>query len=315
MATHTKPTDDEIGRWLAGYGSSPLVAVRGIPQGSVNSNFAVATRDRRYFLRIYEEQDLAGATADAALTIALARRGVPTPQPIARTDGSTIASLAGKPAALLPWVEGEMICQRGVTPEVAERVGAALARVHVAGVDELAGASRFGPRELFERLDTIEADARFGEVGVRFREALAACLLARTSELPAGLVHGDLFRDNVLWQRGELSALLDFESASRGAFVFDLAVTVLAWCYGDALDHTLVRAMSRGYHSVRALDERERSGGFEEARFAAVRFSITRVTDYAMRGGVDRVIKDYKRFEARLAALDALGRAGFEALL
>jgi homoserine kinase type II len=130
-------------------------------------------------------------------------------------------------------------------------------------------------------------------------------------------VHGDLFRDNVLWgDEGELAALLDFESASDGVLAYDLAVTLLAWCFGDTLSSPLARAMVAGYEAERPLAVAERAGMLAEACVAALRFTITRVTDYAMRVVTGpRVLKDYRRFLARLDALEALGPSGLSRAL
>ena len=125
--------------------------------------------------------------------------------------------------------------------------------------------------------------------------------------MPRGLIHGDLFRDNVLWAGGWIVALLDFESASEGVFAYDLMVTVLAWCFGDGLDLTLMRALIAGYERVRPLSAEERAGLVAEGCAAALRFTITRITDYAMRvTDGPRVIKDWRRFERRLAQLEGL---------
>src|SRR5678815_5685700 len=123
-------------------------------------------------------------------------------------------------------------------------------------------------------------------------------------------VHGDLFRDNVLWAGDAVAALLDFESAFRGPLVYDLAVLVLSWCYGDAFEPDLARAMVRGYESVRPLTAQEKRALYTETRFGALRFTITRITDYAMRGGEGRVMKDWRRFLARTDALEAMGQSG-----
>jgi homoserine kinase type II len=132
---------------------------------------------------------------------------------------------------------------------------------------------------------------------------------------PQTLIHGDLFRDNVLWQAGEISALLDFESASRGSAAFDLAVTMLAWCFGDDLDPELVSALAAGYASVRPLSTEERDRFFHESVIAALRFSITRITDFELRPKGSGVYKDFRRFLARQRTLERLGPEGLLALL
>jgi homoserine kinase type II len=132
----------------------------------------------------------------------------------------------------------------------------------------------------------------------------------RDRELPRGIIHGDLFRDNVLWHGPELSALLDFESACEGSFAYDLVVTVLAWCYGDDFDERLVRAMYEGYAAKRPLAAGEIAALGTEARIASLRFAVTRITDYTMRRGLgERVMKDYRRFWLRHERVAELGAA------
>jgi len=294
VAVFTKPAPDELAAFVASGAFGKTHEFLPIAGGSVNSNFRLETSSGSLFLRIYEEQDERGAAAEATMVSALAARGVPTPAPCAR------GVLAGKPAAVFPWVEGTMSCQRAVTPERARAVGAALAGVHLAGRDLAAPAHRFGAEALRARLATI--DPAVYPVA-RLARALGDLDAARDPSLPAGLVHGDLFRDNVLFRGDAVTALLDFESAYVGPLAYDLAVTVLAWCYGDALDRALMHALVAGYESVRSLEAAEKRALATEARFAAVRFAITRITDYAMRPAEGRVMKDWRRFVARLDAL------------
>jgi homoserine kinase type II len=131
-------------------------------------------------------------------------------------------------------------------------------------------------------------------------------------------MHGDLFRDNVLWDAGgEIAALLDFESACAGSYAYDLMVTVLSWCFGDELEAGLASAMCGGYDRVRPMSEAEKRGLWAEGSFAALRFTVTRITDYAMRSGATgpRVVKDWSRFMKRFEKLQALGEEGVRALV
>lgn len=303
MAAFTFPSESDLKAFLAAIGIRNFKEYQSIEAGSVNSNFSVIADDKRFFLRLYEEQGEGGAKAELAMLDALARGGVRTPTAV----GQGMA--AGKPAALFPWVEGTMSCQRSVTVERARAVGEGLARVHVVGRALEVARGRFHVAALRDRLRTI--DGRVYPVE-RLAAALDTFEEERVKTLPWGLVHGDLFRDNVLWSGEELAALLDFESASHGPLVYDVAVTVLAWCFGDTFDVPLARALIEGYEHVRALDGAEKRAFYTEARLAAVRFTITRITDYAMKAGPNRVgvMKDWKRFLARLDALETLGPTG-----
>jgi homoserine kinase type II len=310
--------DERDGRaLLEAYGLGSLRRIEGIAGGSVNSNFAVEA-DRRLFLRLYEERDLDAARREAAMLERLASAGVPTPPPLRRVDGAFVSVVRGKPAALFPWCDGGMRCQAGVTAEDARRVGGALAQAHLAGQAEAAEEGRFRLVDLLERVDRIAADESFASTAPVLRAALEQVSGVRDPSLPRGLTHGDLFRDNVLWRAdGEIAALLDFESACAGPYAYDLMVTVLSWCFGDDLDAALASAMTEGYERVRPLDGAERRGLWAEASFAALRFTTTRITDYAMRTGAQgpRVVKDWRRFMKRFDRLQALGADGFRALL
>ncbi|WP_437279410.1 homoserine kinase [Sorangium sp. So ce375] len=313
-----------------------IADVRGLLAGSVNSNFALTLADGRgqVFLRVYEEQQLAAASREARMLEHLAAGGVATPQPLRRRDAASgsegaafVAEHAGKPVALFPWVAGASLCQARVTPDATRRVGAALARVHLVGASfEGANTSRFDLDSLDQRLrglrsprPTADATALPPDVAAAVDELTGRLERIRAAAPrtpgPQTLIHGDLFRDNVLWQAGEISALLDFESASRGSAAFDLAVTMLAWCFGDDLDPELVSALAAGYASVRPLSTEERDRFFHESVIAALRFSITRITDFELRPKGSGVYKDFRRFLARQRTLERLGPQGLLALL
>ncbi len=324
MAVLTAIGDDEARRLLAAYGFGEFRGLEGVAGGSVNSNFrlthATPTGERQVFLRLYEERDLAGARRETAMIEKLARAGVPTPAPFARTDGALVSVTCGKPAALLPWSEGVMRCQAGVTANDARCIGQALARVHITGSLEECEDGRFRLEDLSSRLDRV---ARCGSPQLvalvpSLRSRLVRAHTARDPLLPRGLVHGDLFRDNVLWgAEGQIAALLDFESACDGTYAYDLMVTILAWCFGDDLERHLTSAMCEGYEAVRPLSHRERSGLYAEGVFATLRFTITRITDYAMREVTQgpRVVKDWQRFAKRLESLESLGSEGLQRAL
>lgn len=310
MAILTSVPGTELASLVEAYGLGPLRRSRGIEAGTVNTSFALDVPSGTYFLRLYEEQGHAGAAAEAELLLHLAEAGVATPAPLAAKDGVRVRTLAGKPAALFPWVDGDMLCQRSVTPKAAAAVGAALARVHRAGPSPRAplGAGRFGPTALLARCDRVarSTDPEAANLAEPLREAVAAVSARRATDLPTGLVHGDLFRDNVLWHGGAIAALLDFESAHTGAFAFDLAVTILSWCFGDRFDLSLARAVVGGYSAERPLTLAEREAIFDEAIFASLRFTITRITDDAIRVG-----KKWQRFVARREQLEAFGKHAF----
>jgi homoserine kinase type II len=305
-----------------------VVAMHPLLAGSVNTNARLTTvPGGSYFLRIYEEQTLATAPHEAGLLEALAAAGVPTPCPLPRSDGAggAIAEHAGKPVAVFPFVAGDVVCQRRVTARHTRAVGGALARLHAAGEGVMAsaagafvGESRFGAGALAARLDGLAARTLPEDVArsvVALRSAVESSSAGRARVGRLGLIHGDLFRDNVLFEGERLSALLDFESASRGPFAFDLAVALLAWCFGDDLELPLARALVDGYVASRPLEAETRVALFDQASFACARFATTRITDFELRPRGTGVYKDFRRWLAREASLRRLGEGGLDRAL
>jgi len=322
VAVRTPLTLEEIGAFLLDYGLEPPMARAGVERGTVNTSYEVDLASaRKVFLRLYEEQGFDGARGEAARLVALAAGGVATPAPLARRDGSYVGTLAGKPAAVFPWRDGDIRCLRSVSTADGGEVGAALAQVHVAGRSVARSPGRFEPKDLRTRLERIArcADPQLAAEAGPLAERLRAWESRRDPALPRGLIHGDLFRDNVLWEDGRISALLDFESASDGPLAYDLMVTILAWAFKAEMDVAVARAIAAGYARVRPLTDAERDGLLAEGAIAALRFTITRITDDAMRAIEEnrprRADKDYRRFLGRLAWIEGHAAAGLAPVL
>ena len=284
-----------------------LESIEALSVGSVNSNFRATARDgRKLFARLYEEQGQVGAEGELALLDGLAAEGIPVSTPLPRSG--PVPTLGAKPFAVFPWVEGEILCIPRVTPEACRRVGRALAQVHLA-TPKLSrlGPGRFAPADMLERLARVEREALRPALApdlLHVRALYERYLAEREPSLPHGVVHGDLFRDNVLWQGGEIAALLDFESAFHGPFVYDLMVTIAAWCYRDAFELPLVAALVEGYEAARPLGADERRAVRVEGALACLRFATSRITDFELRAREgERPARDFRRFLARLDAI------------
>jgi homoserine kinase type II len=289
-----------------------VVAIEPLSAGSVNSNFALTTSDgRRYFARLYEEQGRAGALAELLLVGELARAGVPVVQCLPRSDGAGVGDYEGKAFAVFPWLDGEILCQGRVTPAACRTLGAALARVHLTTPRVVRPSEgRFRIADLRARLSSVESGGHreyFADVA-RIRERLAHYEAERGRQAaPRGVIHSDLFRDNVLWTRqGELAALLDFESACDGAFAYDVMVTICAWCFGTSFEPALVEALLGGYHGVRPIAANEVAALKVEGAIGCLRFATTRITDFSLRAPPGKPpLRDYRRFLLRLEQIEA----------
>jgi homoserine kinase type II len=307
VAVYTEPTDEELAGLLAGWGLSAPLAFKGIAEGVQNSNFLLATAEGRFILTIYEEQvavrDLPfflGATEAAA------QAGLPAARPLHATDGALTQTMRGKTVALCTFLDG--ISPRRPTAAQTRAVGAALARLHLVLMD--AGLTR--PNDLslaaWQRMwGQLAGEAEALEPGAA---ALVGSDLAVLSEhwprtLPVGLIHADLFPDNVLFLGDTVSGLIDFYFACTDMLAYDVAVMLNAWCFepgGREFDITRGRALLAGYQSVRPLGIDERRALPLLARGAALRFFLTRLADWSRPtpGALVRK-KDPREYSARLA--------------
>jgi homoserine kinase type II len=295
---------------LAAHFGLGLRSIEPLSAGSVNSNFRlIDATGKVYFARLYEEQDHAGAEREHALVAALDDAGVPVVRALRAETGESLAEFQGKAFAVFPWVEGEILCQGRVTAQACRKLGAALAHVHLSSPRApTLPEGRFRVPDLRARLQRVSTAGRsallpaVAEINERFDHYEAL----RAKDLELGICHGDLFRDNVLWQGGEVSALLDFESACSSNFAYDLMVTTLAWCYGAAFDLTLVQGLFDGYRGVRPVPAREAGALRTEGALGCLRFATTRLTDFSLRvpDGATPV-RDYRRFLERLRAIEA----------
>jgi homoserine kinase type II len=306
MATFTAVERHDGQRIAAAHSLGTCTRVVPISAGTVNSNYFLDTSSGRVFLRVYEQQDVEGVAYEWALVDHLAARAVALPRRIAGPEPGAVR-VDGKPVAVFAYVSGQELCQRQVTPGFAAKVGRALASAARAGESfPIRRAGRFTLLDVRALHDTARQAGRPELEHVLDRlSALAAELSAHLPmALPRGVVHGDLFRDNVLWRDEQVVALLDWESASDGVLVYDLAVTLLAWCCGETFDWSLARALCSGYTSERPLSDAEWNALWWHMRMGCLRFATTRISDVYLRGRANNGYKDFARFLMRLDVLE-----------
>jgi len=320
MAEWRTLSADDVRAILRSFGIGSYEAHRSIPVGTINTNLRVEAGGETLFLRVNEGKSREDVAREAAIVAHAAARGVPTPAPRRAPTGDPFVLWphdgTTQIVSLFPWVPGGTLRRDQVTPAHAAAVGAALAHLHRAGADfSDHRPGRYEPDEIDRRLARVRGLGRpeLAEAVAILTPELAALGGARASELPLGLIHGDLFIDNVLYaDQGPLTALLDFEQASWGRLAYDLAVTTLAFAFGrDDFRPELTRALLDAYSAVRPPTAAERAGFGAELHFAACRFAVTRITDVHLKQGPGAPPgKRFQRYLDRLAALKSHLAAG-----
>jgi homoserine kinase type II len=306
MALRT-PLDETQARALfLAYGLS-LESLEPLPaHGTVNSNFRVRASGRRWFLRLNEGKSDADVANEVVLVDRLREHGLQTPEIMRATDGRAVVQAAGRPATLFPWLDGREAQPNAKEPATCALVGTALARLHRAGWGLDAAAlprNHYSLDALSARLESFADDMRVADVVPSLRHELERA--RRRRQTVSGLIHQDLFPDNVLVDgAGELVAVLDFEQATHGALIYDVAVAINAWCWtGSRIHKPAADAVLAAYEALRPLDSSERARLVDEARLGAARFAITRITDVFLPENVDpdlRKRKDFREYVRRL---------------
>jgi homoserine kinase type II len=284
VAVYTDVAAEDLGAFLAGYEIGELLAYKGIAEGVENSNFLVHTSRGYFILTLYEKRV---AAKDLPFFLGLMEhlhaRGITCPQPVKNKQGEVLGAVAGRPAAMITFLDGMWI--RRPTPAHCAALGTALAKLHLAGLDfagQRANAlSVAGWRPLYEH-----CRARADEVQRDLQAFLAAELAhleqAWPRDLPQGVIHADLFPDNVFFLGSKLSGLIDFYFACTDALAYDVAICLNAWCFES--DHsynvTKGRSLLQAYAQVRPLSDDERNALPLLARGAALRFLLTRLVDW-----------------------------------
>ncbi len=284
MAVYTDVTADDLTRFLAGYDIGELRSYKGIAEGVENSNFLLHTSGGYYILTLYEKRVAAGDLPFfLGLMEHLAKRDINCPQPVRNRQGGTLGEIAGRPAAIVTFLDGLWI--RRPTAAHCGAVGEALAKLHLAGADfpmrRQNALSIEGWRPLYE-----QAKARGDSVRPGLCDEIVAELdrLEREwpRDLPQGVIHADMFPDNVFFLGDDLSGLIDFYFACTDTLAYDVAICLNAWCFEP--DHsynvTKGRALLKGYANVRPMTAAERDALPVLARGAATRFLLTRLVDW-----------------------------------
>ena len=320
MALYTPLTPQELADVAALYGLPTPERTAPEPKGSINTNYHLWAGGERYFLRLNEGKTDAEVAFEAEVLAFLSEARFPAVRLLLSRDGRPHLPVRGRQAMLFAYCAGEEVAREAVGPIHCQRIGEQLGRLHdLASAFTAERSNPYGIERVAPWLDELEPDGG-GDEAVRQALPVLHEELERARGLPSpprGLVHGDLFIDNVLWIGDRVSALLDWEMACTDPFAYDLAVAVNAWCYTSQFERPRAAALMRGYLSrTRAHPETLRAL-YPYARYAALRYTASRIHAFHLAElGEDRLAwKDWSRYRDRLLALRAMGEDGFRALV
>jgi homoserine kinase type II len=316
MALYTPLSHDQIAAALHRYGLPAPERTLPEPKGSVNTNYHVWAGGRRWFLRLNEGKTRDDVAFEADVLRFLSQEGYPAAPLAFTTDGAAQIEVAGRPAMLFAFATGEELERADVTAERCRTLGRYLGRLHA--IAPRFGGTRpnpYGWGRVAEWVAELEPDGG-GDALVAPSVPMLRAELEDAIELPAaprGLVHGDLFLDNVLWNGDRLSAVLDWEMSCVDALAYDLAVVLNAWCYGERFEPGLARALLAGYREATTLDPATTDALHPYARYVALRYTASRIHAFHLAPlPADRLAwKDWTRYRDRLSALRTMGADGF----
>jgi homoserine kinase type II len=283
MAVYTEVSDEALVAFLAAYDLGTVLSFKGIAEGVENSNFLLQTERGGYILTLYEKrvrrQDL---PFFLGLMEHLAARGFPSATPVKGKDGQMLRELCKRPAAIVTFLSG--LWPRRILPAHCRALGEVMARMHLAVADfpmhRKNDLSLAGWRKLHDACAPRADEVKKGLA--RALEAELAFLEAHwPSALPQGVIHADLFPDNVFFLGEKLSGVIDFYFACNDAYAYELAVCLNAWCFepDGSFNATKARLMLSAYRASRPFSAEELETMPLLARGAALRFLLTRLYD------------------------------------
>jgi homoserine kinase type II len=285
MAVYTDVAADELAGFLSHYDIGGLLSYKGIAEGVENSNFLLHTTAGSFILTLYEKRVAKGDLPFfLGLMTHLASNGINCPQPVKNKSGEALSTLAGRPAAIINFLEG--IWPRKPNATHCAGVGEALAKMHLAGSDftmsRANALSVSGWRPLFEQAASRADEVQHGLRG--FIEAELDYLEGNVwpKNLPQGVIHADLFPDNVFFLSEQVSGIIDFTFACNDMLAYDVAICLNAWCFESdcSFNVTKARAFLAAYSRERELSQAEQDALPVLARGAALRFLLTRLVDF-----------------------------------
>lgn len=315
MAVYTQVSADEIVAFVSEYDVGDVISLKGIAEGVENSNYLLSTSQDKYILTLYEKRvNASDLPFFLGLMEHLAGKGINCAVPIEDRNGDVLKNLCGRPAALISFLDGLSVSHPNA--QNCGELGASMAQMHLAVSDfDLSrhnALSIAGWMKLVEKCES-RADECVAGLNDIIHQEMSYLEVNWPGNLPKGIIHADLFPDNVFFLNGKLSGLIDYYFACSDILVYDIAICLNSWCFEEDGSFNIIKATSliKEYNKVRPLSAEEISALPILCRGAALRFLLTRLYDWLNQ--VDGALvqtKDPIEYLEKLKLLQKIKRPG-----
>ena len=289
MAVYTHLSSDQISAYIAPFNLGELVDFKGISGGIENTNYFVTTQIKGqplqdFVLTLFEDLSYDELPYFVELTDHLVVNNVTVPAPLRDKDGTALSMLSDKPALLFPRFAGDHLARSEIGVNECGIMGRELARLHLAGQEFKTERHSHRGQPWWNELGPRAAQCIDGADATMLMMAIGQydAMQTQQPDLPMGVVHGDLFHDNALFNHGQLSATIDLYNASNDYLLFDVAITVNDWCIAPdgSIDPSLYDAFLQAYTQVRAFNSAEKQYWNAMLIAAAMRFWLSRLETF-----------------------------------
>jgi len=298
MAVYTSINSSDLNDWIEKFNFKDIVNFKGISSGVTNSNYLIQTAHSNYILTIFEHNNIEELPFYIDLMTYLAKENFLCPRPIENKNGQALGLLKEKPALMVSFLDGKEKAIR--SPKSCYLVGQYLAKLHLTANNfpqlnkNTRGLDWVSDMYLNLKKYLSLEDQGILELEINYHKEMDKV------ELPEGIIHGDLFRDNVLFLNDKISGFIDFYYACNEKFIYDIAIAINDWCIDQdgQINKSMFLEFIKGYRSERKLTDNEQEYLNVSLRLAALRFWLSRLEDfYNAKEGEITSIKDPKHFK------------------
>jgi homoserine kinase type II len=298
MAVYTSINSSDLSGWFKKFNFKDFIDFKGISSGVTNSNYVIFMPHSKFILTLFEHITIEELPFYSDLMTYLAQENFLCPKPIENNSGQALGLLKDKPALMVSFLEGKEIAIRD--SKSCYLVGEYLAKLHLTTNNfpqsnkNTRGLSWMSDMYLNLKEYLSLEDQKIIELEINYHEKIDK------TELPEGIIHGDLFRDNVLFLNDKVSGFIDFYYACNEKFIYDIAIAINDWCiYDDGkINKLLYLEFIKGYQSEKKLTDNENEYFNSALRLAALRFWLSRLEAFHdAKEGEITFIKDPNHFK------------------